>query len=86
MVLSDVWRVVPFADLDEWGWHVAKFGLPIMSADRIKIPEDIGRGMMLPLNKDDPGVWGLLLAYIGLAFGLPHNLISRFFVHEFARY
>jgi hypothetical protein len=73
---KNIWRIVPFVDMDEWGLHVEKFGLPIMFADTLEIPEDLGRGLMLGTDDKAGPLWSQLTYYIGLAFGLPYALFT----------
>ena len=85
ITLRGMWRSVPFIDMDEWGSHVEKFGLPIMFADSIDIPEDLGRGLMLDLSegKDTSPLWTELTFYIGLSSGFPPELCTAAIVNAF---
>lgn len=86
VVLNEVWRYAPFADVDEWGWHVAKYGIPIMSTNVVKIPEEIGRGLLLSLEKNaSTTIWASLLGSIGLAFGLPQDVLSVLISNSLAK-
>ncbi|MBC8254176.1 MAG: ATP-binding protein [Ardenticatenia bacterium] len=75
VVLEDVWRSVPFLDLDEWGKHVQALGLPVVGCSTINVPSDIGKG--LRWSPDIPGaMWSALNTVIGNALGLPYPLSS----------
>lgn len=72
--ITGVWRSVPFFDSDEWGEHVAKFGLPVVGSDLVRLPADIGRGLVV--TGEAAPAWLLLGSYISLALGLPIDLAS----------
>ncbi len=78
--VENVWRSVAFCDMDGWGTHVQKFGLPIMNRDAATIPEDIGRGWLVSLDEKEIALWVSICDAIGLAFGLPTNLFSDFLI------
>ena len=69
ITLENIWRLVPFCDIDEWGIHVQKFGLPTQNADSVRIPTKKGRS----LEVDFP-FWTTICPIIGVAFGLPTSM------------
>jgi hypothetical protein len=75
VIMDNVWRSVPLIDSDDFGEYVQKFGLPIIQADSIRMPEWVKQGFYLPLNDNVPA-WLNLCIWINLAFGLPMELSS----------
>jgi hypothetical protein len=72
-----VWRYVPFYDIDLWGEHVDRFGLPVIMQDYIRFYEE-GEKVRIVESRDR--LWVYLCHNIGLACGLP----SEFLVSAFA--
>lgn len=75
LTFSNVWRSVPFVDMEDWGMHIEKFGLPIIFAENIDVPEDIGQGLIINMDDINP-LWSQLTHYIGLTVGLPSELLT----------
>jgi hypothetical protein len=72
ITLEKVWRLVPFCDLDAWGSHVQKFGLPVRNVRFIKIPFLKKKG--LPVNYP---LWKTACLLIAEGFGLPFELYAK---------
>jgi hypothetical protein len=73
VLVEDVWRTVPFLDLDEWGVHVQKCGLPVVSSDIRKFPSDTDRPLLISVDEERT-LWPAVCSLIGLVFGLPIEL------------
>jgi len=72
--LRNIWRLVPFCDMDEWGTHVQKFGLPAQNFDFVRIPIMKGKGIIV-----DFPLWEMVCKMIAVGFGLPISLFSDIF-------
>ena len=66
ITMENIWRLVPFCDMDEWGTHVQKFGLPAQNVNFIRIPIEKGKGIIC-----DYPLWKTVCPFIGEGFGLP---------------
>lgn len=74
--LDGVWRYVPFYDINSWGEHVDRFGLPVIMQDYIRFYGEEEKGKMVE-SRDR--LWIRLCHDIGLACGLPPEfLVSAF--------
>jgi hypothetical protein len=69
VTLDNIWRVVPFCDADEWGFHVQEYGLPTQNVDRIRIPTRKGKSI-----KANFPLWSMVCPFIVEGFGLPDSL------------
>jgi Putative DNA-binding domain len=78
MRIEEVWRSVPFADVDGWGNHVERFGLPVVNVDPISVPGDLERGGML-LPRGDTLLLSIC-AMLALAFGFPPETYSSILI------
>jgi hypothetical protein len=74
--LDEVWRYVPFYDLDEWGQHVEQFGLPVLMRNYVRFPEEEGKGQFISAEDN---LWVNLCFSAGLACGLPGEFFARTF-------
>ncbi len=74
--LQNVRRCVPFLDMDEWGTHINRFGLPILFMDAVNVPDEPGKGYIHPVEANGRDLWSILGKEIGLASGLSGNLIT----------
>lgn len=73
---NEVWRAVPFADRDEWGDHVEKFGLPLVMTSTVAMPDVLEQSMIVPLEDAESSLWVKLLLVVGMAFGLPGETLT----------
>jgi hypothetical protein len=80
MKLEGVRNVVPFFDAEEWGQYVQKYGLPVMSRWKVRIPSGVRKSRLWDAA---PGAKTPLLEMVcymtGHALGLPHELQSEAF-------
>jgi Putative DNA-binding domain len=74
--LQDVYRHVPFIDMDEWGDHVKRFSLPILFSGTIQFPDEPHHGVIYPLDENGYDLWSHFAKDIGLACGLTSGLIN----------
>lgn len=75
LTIDHTWRAVPFFDLDEWGIHVQRFGLPFADKDIVRIPSAAMRqGLTMKLGTN---LWLKLCALIALEFGLSAELFAN---------
>lgn len=73
--LRNVRRCVPLIDMDEWGTHVKRFGLPVLFTDTVNVPDEAGKGYIHAVEENGHDLWSVLGKEIGLASGLAGNLI-----------
>jgi len=76
ITMNDVWRSVPFCDIDQWGTHVEKLGLPVLNSSAISIPSHASRKLVLNLDEDSP-LWVTICPLIAMGFGLPHSMYGH---------
>ncbi|MFN8515009.1 MAG: ATP-binding protein [Thermomicrobiales bacterium] len=82
--LVSAWRAVPFFDHDAWGEHVEKVGLPVILADDIRVPSELGRAIEYPW---DDNLLNLTLgSIINETLGLPVEINSLALVRALIRY
>ncbi|HET9659206.1 MAG TPA: hypothetical protein VFP05_02680, partial [Thermomicrobiales bacterium] len=70
LVLSNVASAIAFADSDTWARNVEKHGLPSVTSEHVRFPEEGQPGIELPWNAQG-AEWRFVAGLIGLAFGLP---------------
>jgi len=71
ITMEGVWRSVPFCDLDQWGEHVQRFGLPVLNKDTLRFPETT----RWVVEGTDP-LWITICPIMSIGFGLPGSFFS----------
>lgn len=81
MELRGVWRSVAVMDDPKWVEHIEKFGVPIINHDCIKIPNQIGEGVLLDSSQgfELEKTWIRLCTTLGQEFGLPGEVLVGLF-------
>jgi len=69
--INDVFRFVPYCDLDSWCDHVEQFGLPVMLLQKSRYPNNPGDKF---LHDFDKYFWIRICTDLSLIFGLPFEL------------
>jgi hypothetical protein len=73
VIAEGIWRCVPIFDDSQWAVHVKKFGLPVILQKDIRIPPNVGHGVIISMSDLKEGIpgWMTILSLVGFAFGLP---------------
>jgi hypothetical protein len=69
--LEGVWRSVPFCDVDQWGEHLDKLGLPVLNKDTLKFPD-----FKWTVDGNKP-LWITICPIIAMGFGLSLSFSSN---------
>jgi hypothetical protein len=78
--LEGVRYVVPFFDAEEWGQYVQKYGLPVMSRSRVRIPSGVRKSNLWDASSGAKAPLLEMICYMaGQALGMSHELQSEAF-------
>jgi len=78
VALTNVWRCVPFFDLDSWAEYVEKHGLPVCTRDSMLAPEEGRRPLVVNPDEGAFSIWHKLFGIAAVGLGLPPDAMAAF--------